>query len=159
MSSATPLMNRRSDGPSDKRSSLVDALRGVSILLVMLFHFDMYYHLRTSDLANSFGLGHVVTLITRNGCFGVTMFFVISGFLITSTSLRRSRRLQNISPLNFYWFRFGRSIFRFWSEPMNYSIRQVPNRLAPAGHDPAGQSKPPRSRPIDRRKDFRVGRL
>jgi len=42
---------------------------------------------------------------------------------------------------------------------MNCSIRQVPNRLVPAGHDPAGQSKPARSRPIDRRKDFRVGRL
>jgi len=90
MSSATPLMNRRSDGPSDKKSSLVDALRGVSILLVMPFHFDMYYHLRTSGLASSFGLGHVVTLITRNGYFGVTMLFVISGFLITKEYAERN---------------------------------------------------------------------
>jgi peptidoglycan/LPS O-acetylase OafA/YrhL len=102
------LTKYRLEGQSANRSSLVDALRGVSILLVMLFHFDMYYHLRTSDLARSLGLGHVVTLITRNGYFGVTMFFVISGFLITSTSLRRYGRLRDIRPLNFYWFRFSR---------------------------------------------------
>jgi len=82
-------MENRSQKQTVKRSSLVDALRGISILLGMLFHFDMYYHLRTNDLARSLGLGHVITLIARNGYFGVTMFFVISGFLITSTSLHR----------------------------------------------------------------------
>ena len=101
-------MKSRSQGQAVKRSSLVDALRGISILLVMLFHFDMYYHLRTSDLAKSLGLGHVIALIARNGYFGVTMFFVISGFLITSTSLHRYGRLRTISPFNFYWFRFAR---------------------------------------------------
>jgi peptidoglycan/LPS O-acetylase OafA/YrhL len=101
-------MKSRSQEQAVKRSSLVDVLRGISILLVMLFHFDMYYHLRTSDLTRFLGLGHVVTLITRNGYFGVTMFFVISGFLITSTSLHRYGRLRAIRPLNFYWFRFAR---------------------------------------------------
>jgi len=101
-------MKSRSQGESVKRNSLVDALRGISIFLVVLFHFDMYYHLRTCDLAQFLGLRHVITLITRNGYFGVTMFFVISGFLITSTSLHRYGRLRSISPLNFYWFRFAR---------------------------------------------------
>ena len=101
-------MENRSQKQTVKRSSLVDALRGISILLVMLFHFDMYYHLRTSDLAKSLGLGHVITLIARNGYFGVTMFFVISGFLITSTSLHRYGRLRTVNPLNFYWVRFAR---------------------------------------------------
>src|SRR5262249_24954823 len=91
-----------------KRSSLVDGLRGISIFLVVLFYFDMYYHLRTCDLAQFLGLRHVITLITGNGYFGVTMFFVISGFLITSTSLHRYGSLRSISPLNFYWFRFAR---------------------------------------------------
>jgi peptidoglycan/LPS O-acetylase OafA/YrhL len=101
-------MKSRSQGQAVKRNSLVDALRGISILLVMLFHFDMYYHLRTCDLAKSLGLGHVITLIARNGYFGVTMFFVISGFLITSTSLHRYGRLRTVNPLNFYWVRFAR---------------------------------------------------
>src|SRR6516162_4379294 len=93
---------------SVQKSILVDTMRGISILLVMLFHFDMYYHLRTCLLAKSLGLSHVVTLITRNGYFGVTMFFVISGFLITSTSIRRYGCLRTINPLNFYWLRFAR---------------------------------------------------
>ena len=66
-----------SQAHSVQRSPLVDAVRGISILLVMLFHFDMYYHLQTCLLVKALHLQHVVTLITRNGYFGVTMFFVI----------------------------------------------------------------------------------
>jgi peptidoglycan/LPS O-acetylase OafA/YrhL len=98
-------------GPKAKtiqKSPLVDAVRGIAILLVMLFHFDMYYHLQTGLLVSALHLRHVVTLITRNGYFGVTMFFVVSGFLITGTSLQRYGRLRSINPLNFYWFRFAR---------------------------------------------------
>jgi peptidoglycan/LPS O-acetylase OafA/YrhL len=101
-------MKIRQQKHSVQRSTLVDAVRGISILLVMLFHFDMYYHLQTCLLVRSLHLRHVVTLITRNGYFGVTMFFVISGFLITSTSIRRFGRLRTINPVNFYWFRFAR---------------------------------------------------
>src|SRR6516225_1307912 len=101
-------MKIKASEDSVQKSIRVDTMRGISILLVMLFHFDMYYHLRTCLLAKSLGLSHVVTLIARNGYFGVTMFFVISGFLITSTSLHRYGRLRTISPFNFYWFRFAR---------------------------------------------------
>jgi len=101
-------MKIKASEDSVQKSILVDALRGISILLVMLFHFDMYYHLRTCLMAKSLGLSHIVTLITRNGYFGVTMFFVISGFLITSTSIRRYGCLRTINPLNFYWLRFAR---------------------------------------------------
>ena len=97
-----------SQAHSLQRSPLVDAVRGISILLVMLFHFDMYYHLKTCLLAKALHLSHLVTLITRNGYFGVTMFFVISGFLITSTSLQRYGRLRTMNPVSFYWFRFAR---------------------------------------------------
>ena len=44
------------------RNRLIDVLRGVSILVVLLFHFDMYYHLETSSLVRFFGAQHISRL-------------------------------------------------------------------------------------------------
>ena len=43
-----------------------------------------------------------------NGNYGVTLFFVISGFLITSMSLSRWGTLEQIKPRLFYTYRFAR---------------------------------------------------
>lgn len=43
-----------------------------------------------------------------NGQFAVQMFFVISGYLITSTSIRRWGRPESIRVRNFYFLRFAR---------------------------------------------------
>ena len=45
-----------------------------------------------------------------NGNYGVTIFFVISGFLITSNNLLRYRRLADVRLRQFYAFRFSRII-------------------------------------------------
>ncbi len=68
----------------------------------------MYYHLETSSLVRFFGAQHISRLLTRNGYYGVTMFVVISGFLMTSISLRRYGQLGKINPAKFYLFRLGR---------------------------------------------------
>ncbi|MCA0423937.1 MAG: acyltransferase [Proteobacteria bacterium] len=60
----------------------LDGLRAVSILLVMLSHS---------------GLGHVVP-----GVFGVTIFFFISGFLITSLMIGEWRRHGRLAIGSFY---------------------------------------------------------
>lgn len=52
----------------------------------------------------------LVEALARNGNYGVTIFFVISGYLITSTSLRRFGSLKNVSPARFYAFRFARIV-------------------------------------------------
>ena len=95
---AAPL--RRDDG--------VDLLRGVAIGLVLLLHFSLTYRLSQSPLAAPFGPGPVRALVS-NGNFAVTMFFVVSGFLITTNTLRRSGgRLDGVDLRDFYVRRASR---------------------------------------------------
>jgi peptidoglycan/LPS O-acetylase OafA/YrhL len=50
----------------------------------------------------------LVSSMVWNGQYGVQMFFAVSGFLITSTSLRRWGSLSNVSVPDFYALRFAR---------------------------------------------------
>ncbi len=84
----------------------IDFLRGVSIILVLVLHFNLAYHLRHSFLGTI--LPNVVLDGLYNGNYGVVMFFVISGFLITSRSLDRYGSLSKINIRNFYVMRFAR---------------------------------------------------
>lgn len=85
----------------------VDVLRGFSILSVVLLH--IWLRMRFAG----FGIGHwlpqwVAYRIFRNGDNGVTVFFAVSGFLITLTSLRRFGTLAGMRPARFYRIRFAR---------------------------------------------------
>jgi peptidoglycan/LPS O-acetylase OafA/YrhL len=92
---------------SSKRSNGVDLLRGIAILLVLILHFHLTYrlHLLPFDLP---WLSDAIKAVSRNGNYGVTMFFTVSGFLITSTSLRRFGSPGGIQPGVFYRFRASR---------------------------------------------------
>jgi peptidoglycan/LPS O-acetylase OafA/YrhL len=92
---------------SGRRNSVVDILRGISILLVLLLHFHLTYHLNRGFFERFFS-SDVLKSVFGNGNYGVVMFFVISGFLITSISLKRFGELKNLSLRDFYVFRFGR---------------------------------------------------
>jgi peptidoglycan/LPS O-acetylase OafA/YrhL len=89
------------------RSAGIDVIRGICVLLVTLHHI----HLRFK-----FNLVAVKTLLPEpvarvlfwSGYFAVITFFVISGFLITSVSLRRWGSLGRLSLRQFYWLRFAR---------------------------------------------------
>jgi peptidoglycan/LPS O-acetylase OafA/YrhL len=87
----------------------IDALRGVSILLVLLHHFNIAYVLRDTAVARTFGWDAVHSVV-RNGNYGVTMFFVISGYLITSNAQRRWGRLSGIDIRTFYVLRIARIV-------------------------------------------------
>jgi peptidoglycan/LPS O-acetylase OafA/YrhL len=89
------------------RLDAVDALRGLAIFFVLMNHVNMrlfldkfaYWQAMPDALRSA---------LVWNGQNGVQIFFVISGFLITSTSLRRWGTLSAIRVRDFYRLRFAR---------------------------------------------------
>lgn len=91
------------------RNFRIDVLRGIAISLVLLLHFHLSYSLVDSPLAAVLPV-EFIKAVARNGNYGVTMFFVVSGYLITSTTLRRHGSLGNVDLRSFYAFRFARIV-------------------------------------------------
>ncbi|MBN3790198.1 acyltransferase [Burkholderia sp. Ac-20353] len=119
------------------RNPRIDLLRGISILLVLFHHFNIGYRLNDTSLASAFGW-EAVRAVARNGNYGVTMFFVISGYLITKNANRRWSGLGNIDARAFYGLRVARII------PCLLLLLVAVNLLAAAGiaifqnHAPTG---------------------
>jgi len=85
----------------------VDLLRGVAICMVLMNHVNM--RLLGAQIPYTDGLPRqLVSSLVWNGQFGVQIFFVISGFLITSTTLRRWGSVSAVNVRDFYRLRFAR---------------------------------------------------
>lgn len=85
----------------------VDILRGLAIFFVLMNHVNM--RLDIANIPYTEGLpGQLVSSLMWNGQYGVQMFFAVSGFLITATSLRRWGSLASVSVRDFYALRFAR---------------------------------------------------
>lgn len=94
---------------AEKRVPGLDVLRGLCIIAVVLHHINLRIHFRES------GLGHLLgraadRVLFWNGYYGVIVFFVISGFLITTWSLKRWGSLRRINLRQFYLMRFARIV-------------------------------------------------
>jgi peptidoglycan/LPS O-acetylase OafA/YrhL len=85
----------------------IDLLRGLCIIAVVLHHINLRIHFRDSSVGQLIGPATNRALFW-SGYYGVRMFFVISGFLITSWSLKRWGKLNQLNVRHFYWMRFAR---------------------------------------------------
>jgi peptidoglycan/LPS O-acetylase OafA/YrhL len=76
---------------------------------VVLHHINLRIHFRDSTLGQMIGPA-ANRVLFWNGYYGVRMFFVISGFLITTWSLKRWGILSQIRRRQFYRMRFARIV-------------------------------------------------
>jgi peptidoglycan/LPS O-acetylase OafA/YrhL len=85
----------------------VDLLRALAIFFVLMNHVNI--RLLLAKVPYLKGLPHqLVNSLVWNGQAGVQIFFAVSGFLITSTTLRRWGSLSRVSVRDFYLLRFAR---------------------------------------------------
>lgn len=85
----------------------IDVLRGLAVLAVVLHHVHLRFVLNHFDVAALLPKP-IARVVFWSGYYGVIVFFVISGFLITNLSLRRWNALPRIDARNFYVMRFAR---------------------------------------------------
>ncbi len=92
----------------DQRNAGIDVLRGIAILMVVLLHFSLTYRLWRSGFLKEL-IGHDWAFSVLGwGNFAVTMFFVVSGFLIATNTAGRAGGLGNVRIRAFYVRRFAR---------------------------------------------------
>jgi peptidoglycan/LPS O-acetylase OafA/YrhL len=80
----------------------IQVRRGIAAIMVMLYHATRHYNLK--------GLNFIGNIF-KNGYLGVDIFFVLSGFVITISSLKY---FKNKNPLEFTIKRITRIFPSFW---------------------------------------------
>lgn len=85
------------------RNEVIDFIRGCSILLVILRHCEIHLSVDQSLLSVTW-----VKWLLNSGYYGVMVFFVVSGFLITSTCIRKWNQLRSLNISQFYLMRSAR---------------------------------------------------
>ena len=126
-------------GHSWNRVDGIDVLRGMAILFVLLNHVNM--RLVIAGIPYGQALPHrLLNDFVWNGQRGVQIFFVVSGFLITSTTLRRWGTLSSVRVRDFYLLRFARIaplLLLLLGVLSVFDLAQIKNFIVPGGLGPA----------------------
>ncbi len=103
------LLCRQENDIRKLRVAGIDVLRGLCILAVVIHHINLRFRFDKTALGGMLwpSVNHV---LFWSGYYGVRVFFVISGFLITTWSLKRWGRLQELNRRQFYAMRFARIV-------------------------------------------------
>lgn len=131
---AAPEAARQPAVPRERRIPQLDGLRGIAILLVVLYH---YVSMPNTGVPGKFS--YALEAATRIGWSGVDLFFVLSGFLIGGILLdaRESpnyyrtfylRRVHRIFPLYYTW------IAIYFAVAFSPLVRFVPAEFIAAGN-------------------------
>ena len=107
----------------------IDGIRAISIILVLIFHAFFVYHLshptyNINDILRELGTGWAWAF---NGDKGVDVFFVISGFLISSILLREVAKEGKIDLKRFYLRRYLRLTPAYYFTLTVYWLMNGPN--------------------------------
>jgi peptidoglycan/LPS O-acetylase OafA/YrhL len=88
-----------------ERNSFIDRLRGVAILIVLLGHSIRYGGNWVESFPSWFA-----TYVVQSGFYGVSIFFAISGYLITSKFISPGTTALGVEVRDFYIKRIGRIV-------------------------------------------------
>ena len=94
---------------TSQRSIEIDMLRGISILFVILLHIAIRANIRETSIGDLVS-PQWYNFLFRSGFYGVAIFFVISGFLITKSAITKWGNVCDVSAKEFYLFRIARII-------------------------------------------------
>lgn len=93
----------------ERRNGWIDVVRGWAVLSVVLLHLNIRVPFKDAALGAALPR-QLYNALFWSGYYGVIVFFVISGFLITSGILRRSGAAGDVRLRDFYVRRFARIV-------------------------------------------------
>lgn len=89
------------------RNPWIDVIRGISILVVILLHMNIHLPFESTEYGKMIP-AQLSQILFHSGYYGVMIFFVVSGFLITNNILKRWGRCANLHCGQYYQMRFAR---------------------------------------------------